>query len=95
VYVCDGEASEEVCPSPKLQAYDVIVPSGSELPVPLKATVKAAVPLVGFAVITAVGGVFVLVTVSLAEVLVSEPTELLTTTLKVDPLSAIVVAGVT
>jgi hypothetical protein len=35
----------------------VIVPSGSVLPAALNATDKGAVPLVGFAPITAVGGV--------------------------------------
>jgi len=60
--------------------------------VPLKPTVKAAVPLVGFPVITAVG--IRLVTVNVAELLVSEPTESATMTLKLDPLSAVAVGGV-
>ncbi len=43
-------------PSPKVQAYETMVPSLSSEPAALKLTVSGAVPDVGVAASTAVGG---------------------------------------
>ena len=48
---------DELPPSPKLQAYEVIEPSESDEPNPLKITVSGACPNVGVAVKLAEGGV--------------------------------------
>jgi hypothetical protein len=55
-YVWPGFASVDVPPSPKVQAWDAIVPFGSLDPAELKLTVSGAAPLVGVAEMTAVGG---------------------------------------
>ena len=52
----DTDTPEPCVPSPKLQAYVNGSPSGSLEPLPLKATASGAVPLVGVAAATAVGG---------------------------------------
>jgi len=49
-------APDELPPSPKLQAYEVIEPSESDEPDALKPTANGACPDVGVAVKLAVGG---------------------------------------
>ena len=50
-------APDELPPSPKLQAYEAMVPSESAEPDPLKLTVSGACPNVGVAGKLAEGGV--------------------------------------
>src|SRR5262245_41046226 len=47
VYVCAGDGPVPEVPSPKFQAYDVIVPSGSAEPADENDTAVPAVPLYG------------------------------------------------
>jgi hypothetical protein len=51
---------DELPPSPKVQAYEVMKPSESEEPEALKLTAKGAWPDVGEAVKLAVGGLLAL-----------------------------------
>ena len=55
MYVWLAVTPDELAPSPKLQAYEVIEPSESDEPDPLKLTANGACPDVGEAVKLAVG----------------------------------------
>ena len=50
-----GVEVDELWPSPKVQSHVSASPSGSELPLPSKFTINGELPLVGLAVIEAVG----------------------------------------
>src|SRR5216683_5912752 len=54
--MCVALTPVPVAPSPKVQAYETMLPSGSLDPLPLNATWRGAVPLVGLAEATATGG---------------------------------------
>ena len=58
VYVCEGLAVVAEDPSPKSQAYEAIVPSGSDEPVPLNEMATGAWPDVAEVVNDAVGATF-------------------------------------
>jgi hypothetical protein len=49
-YACDAVAPVDVVLSPQFQAYDAIVPSGSDEPVPLTSATRLVVLVVNAAV---------------------------------------------
>jgi len=63
VYVFDGFCSELVVPSPKVHAYEVILP----VELLVKATINGALPETGVAVNAAVGAATVVVAEAMAE----------------------------